>query len=480
MKQKSLGRNAFYNIIYKVLNVLFPMISMAYVSRVLMADGVGRTAAVNNNVSYFLIFASLGIPTYGLREVSKRRDNCCSRDKLFSELFLLNFILSLLTYVIFTVIIFNIDYFQTDIILYNIYGLTIILNIFNIDWLFQALEEYRYITLRSIIVKLVSIIFLFVFVKSKDDIYIYAFIQVMGTTGNYILNVLRLKSQVHFSCKYISFTPHIRPWLYMALGGVSAELYAKIDISMLDYLKGSIVVGYYANSQKIINMTITFLVAVTAVFMPRLSYLFENNKNEFNRLLKSGLELMITLSIPACIGMIAVSKPLVLTFLGNDFSNASVTVSILSLMIPLKCIGDIICYQVMMCASQEAILMKSYFFVMIVNLINNILLIPRFGAEGAAIASVISETSVFVYVFHFSRNYFNISGVRIVFMKTFACSLFMLLAIYMADLLRVPPYLELFSKLIVGIIVYILLCCFTKHEVVMKYSKILISIVRGS
>ena len=474
MRQKSLGRNAFYNIIYKVLNVVFPMISMAYVSRILLAEGVGRSAAVNNNVSYFLILASLGIPTYGLRELAKRRDNSCSRDKLFTELFLLNFILSLLTYVIFIVTIFNIDYFQADIILYNIYGLTIILNIFNIDWLFQALEEYRYITIRSTIVKLVSILLLFVFVKSKDDIYIYAFIQVMGTTGNYILNVLRLKSQVHISFRNIAFSPHIRPLLYMALGGVSAELYAKMDISMLDYLKSSVVVGYYTNSQKIINMSITFLVAITAVFMPRLSYLFEQNKSEFNRLLKTGLNLMITVSIPACIGMIAISKSLVLTFLGADFSDASVTVSILSLMIPLKCIGDIVCYQVMMCAGQEAVLMKSYFLVMIVNLINNILLIPRFGAEGASLASVISEALVFIFVFHFSKKYFKLSGTGTVFLKTIVCSLIMAVAIFMVGFLQIPLYLELFSKLMVGILVFMLSCFFTKHEVVIEYSKILI------
>ena len=472
---KSLGRNAFYNIVYKVLNVIFPMISMAYISRVLLVDGVGRTAAVNNNVSYFLIFASLGIPTYGLRELAKRRDNCSSGDKLFSELFLLNFILSLLTYLIFLAIIFNVDYFQEDVILYNIYGLTIILNIFNIDWLFQALEEYRYITVRSILVKLVSILSLFVFVKSKDDIYMYAIIQVMGTTGNYILNVLRLKSQVHISFRNITFGPHIRPLLYMALGGVSAELYAKMDISMLDYLKGSVVVGYYTNSQKIISTAITILVAITDVFMPRLSYLFEQNKTEFNRLLKTGLNLMITVSIPACIGMMIISKPLVSTFLGIDFFNASVTVSILSLMIPLKCIGDIICYQVMMCASQEAILMKSYFFVMIVNLINNILLIPRFGAEGAALASVVSEALVFIFVFHFSKNYFKLSGTGMVFIKTIICSLIMAVVIYMVGFLRMPPYLELFSKLIVGILTFLLSCCFTKQEVVLKYSKILVA-----
>ncbi len=471
MQNKSLSKNAFFNIMYKVLNIIFPVVSMAYVSRILLADGVGKIAAVSNNISYFMILATLGIPTYGVRELSKKRDELYSRDKLFCELFALNFILTIFTYLLFNIVLFSFAYFRKDIVLYEILGLTILFNIINIDWLFQACEEYKYITIRSTIVKVISIILLFLLVKTKEDIFLYAIIQVVATSGNNILNVIKMKFHIKISFKDLKLKKHFKPLIYMALGGFSTELYAKMDITMLDCMSESSVVGYYTNSQKIINLSITALVAATAVFMPRLSYLFEKNKIEFNRILKKGLELMISISIPSCIGLMLTSNLLVSIFLGNDFASASVTVSILSLMIPLKCVGDLVCYQVMMCAGQEALLMKSYFLTMIVNLINNIVLIPKFGAVGASIASVISEIVAFVFVLPYSKKYFEINDIHKVIIKTVICSIAMALTVFAISFTRMSPVLKFLLEGLVGISTFVLSSILFKHTVVLEYIK---------
>ena len=469
METKSLGKNAIYNIVYKVLNVIFPLVSTAYISRVLLADGVGRVAAVQNNVSYFLILATLGIPVYGLREIAKSRDSQKNTNAVFSELFSMNFILTISTYIIFNLIVWNSGYFKSEALLYAIFGLTILLNVFNVDWLYQGMEEYGYIALRSSIIKIVSIVLLIICVKSRDDIYIYAIIQVIAITGNYILNVIKSRSYVKFSLHGINIKRHIKPLVYLALCSVSTELYAKMDITMLDVMKTSDVVGYYTNSQKIINLIITTLVAVTAVFMPRLSYLFDKDKYEFNKLLKTGFDLMVSISIPSCIGLIIISKPLVLSFLGVDFYKAAFTVSILALMIPLKCVGDLICYQVMMCARQEALLMKSYFVTMIVNLVNNIILIPFWGAEGASIASVISEILSFSFVLIFSRKYFKIEGTRIVLSKTILCTIVMAIIIAPINQLSLSCYSKLILEGGIGVTAFLFACVFIKHEVILQY-----------
>ena len=469
MGNKSLGRNALYNIIYKVINVIFPLISTAYVARVLLADGVGRVSAVQNNVSYFLILATLGIPVYGLREIAKSKDELDNRSNLFSELFTLNFILTVLAFLLFNWLVFCNDYFKNEIVLYEIFGLTILLNTFNVDWLFYGLEEYGYIAVRSILIKTASFLLLVFFVKGQSDIYVYAIIQVVGITGNYFLNIIRCRKYVSFRLKKINLLKHIKPLLYLALCSVSTELYAKMDITMLDYLKTNDVVGYYANSQKIINLVVTTLVAVTAVFMPRLSYLFDKDKDEFNKILKVGFELMVVVSFPACIGLILISEPLVFSFLGSDFSRASVTVSILSFMVPLKCVGDLICFQVMMCAKQERLLMMSYFVTMVVNLINNLILIPKYGAEGAAIASVISEVLAFGFVFYFSRKYFKLHGVHKTIIKTIVCTIVMAAVIYPINLLQISDYLKLLIEVCVGIFTFVVACIVTKHAVVLQY-----------
>lgn len=271
----------------------------------------------------------------------------------------------------------------------------------------------------------------------------------------------------------MNISRHIRPLLYLALCSVSTELYAKMDITMLDYMKTSEIVGYYANSQKLINIIVTTLVAVTSVFLPRLSYLFDINRNKFNEILRSGFELMVTVSFPACAGLICISKPLVLALFGNDFNRASITVSILSFMIPLKCVGDLICYQVMVCAKQENILMESYFITMIVNLVNNLILIPKFGAEGAAIASVISEILAFCFVLRFSKKYFLLNSTHIVVVKTLVCTVIMCIAIIPFALLKISNIIVLLMEMVVGIVTFYLSSIVTKHEVVIHYTEII-------
>ena len=479
MKNKSLGINAIYNIIYKILSVIFPLISTAYVSRVLLADGVGKVAAVNNNVSYFLIFATLGIPVYGLREIAKKRENYSLRSKLFSELFTMNFILTIATYILFNIIIFTNDYFYSEIKLYVIFGFTILFNIFNVDWLFQGLEEYKYIATRSVAIKAISLILLYVFVKEKSDIYIYALIQVAALTGNYICNIAIVNNYVKFSMHDLNLKKHIKPLAYLALCSISTELYAKMDITMLDLMKGDEIVGYYTNSQKIVNLIVATLVAVTAVFMPRLSFLFDIDKDKFNKILKKGFDLMVTVSIPACASLCIISEPLVLSFLGDSFRMATVTLSILSFMIPLKCIGDLICFQVMMCARQESILMRSYVITMLVNLVNNFILIPRYGAEGASIASVISEILAFVFVLFYSREYFEIKNIKTILVKTIICTCIMCVILISINYFSLSCFIKLALDVIFGMTTFILSCFIIKHEVVLHYMELIKSKVKN-
>lgn len=469
MTRKSLGRNALYNIIYKVLSIIFPLISTAYVSRVLFADGIGRVNAVSNNVSYFLIFASLGIPTYGLREIAKRRDETPKRDKLFCELFSINALLTLFTYLVFNYLVFRSRIFAQEKTLYIIYGFTILLNVFNVDWLFQALEEYGYIAIRSSIVKIMSLIALFLLVKNKNDIYIYAAIQVIATTGNYLFNIYTSKHLINWGFDDLELKKHIKSLIYMALGGVSAELYAKMDITMLDIYKGNNVVGYYTSSQKIINLIITALVAITSVFLPRLSYLFGKDKKEFSKVIEMGAGLMITVSIPACVGLIFISKPLVVFFLGKTFSESAVTLAILSFMIPLKCIGDIVGYQVMICAKKEDFLMKCYFGTMVINLINNLLLIPKYSAVGASIASVISEFLTFIFVLSYSRKYFKLKGIRVIVNKTVFATFVMFIAMYGFSFVKANNVLKLLGDLLCALIAFILSGIIMKHDVITFY-----------
>ena len=181
-------KNAAFNIIYRILNVIFPLISAGYISRVLAPEGVGKVAYAQNIVSYFVMFAALGIPGYGIREVARCKDHPSQMNKLFSELVIVNLISTTVVIVAYYTFIFAV--FSENIVIYAVFGLELFLNCINIDWLYQGKEDYGYITIRSIVVKILSLLALVSFVKSQQDYVIYGFIICMGTGFNYFFNVL--------------------------------------------------------------------------------------------------------------------------------------------------------------------------------------------------------------------------------------------------------------------------------------------------
>lgn len=454
MKEKSLVTNAIFNIFYKLLNVLFPLISYMYLARVLLPEGIGKATAVQNNVSYFLILATLGIPAYGVREISKLRNNRKELNKTFSEILLLNGLFTFISCSLFIVMIIVLPLFNNDAKLYLIYGISVFINFINVDWLYQGLEEYGYIVIRSTVVKVLTIIALIVFVHDISDIYIYALISVLGTSGNYFFNILHCRKIVKFSLRDVRPRRHIKSLIYLALCTISTELYARMDLTMIGIMNTDTQVGYYTYAYRIINIVITFLVAVTAVFLPRLSFYFDTNREKFNDLIAFGFNLMFLISFPACVGLAYVAEPAVVILFGEEFRASAAILRILVLMIPLKCIGDIICYQVMMSAGKEAILMKSYFLVMIVNFINNVILIPRFEASGAAVASVISEILAFVFVFYFSQKVVKIQYEKMNICATLLGSCLIGIICFVIDKVVIDDYLKLFFSIILSVIIY--------------------------
>lgn len=455
MQGKSLIKNALFNIVYRTLNILFPIVSSAYVARVLLADGVGESSLVQNNVSYFVFLGSLGIPAYGVREIAKIQDNINSRNKLFSELMIINAILTFFSLFLFVLFLFHVNSTNDNIYLYMIYGISLILNFINVDWLYQGLEEYVYISVRSIIIKILSLIGVFLFVKKPSDIYVFAIISVLGVSGNYLFNIIHSRKIVKFVFRGLNIKQHIKSLVFLAMCCISTELYARMDITMLGVMKDDNVVGYYTYSQRIINLIITLMVATTAVFLPRLSYYYEKEKKEFNRLLSFGTNLMILLAIPATLGITLVSNDLVSVWLGNGFRPAGLCLKVLAWMIPLKCIGDLVCYQTMMCAKKEKFLMISYFVTMIINFINNIILIPWLGALGASIASLISEVLAFVIVLFYSRKYINVHIDRTNIISMISGCCLMTIILMLINYINMPEFLTLIISVLLGVFIFL-------------------------
>ena len=306
--QKSLAKNSIYNIIYTVANILFPFVTSIYVSRILLPVGVGKVASAQNIASYFVTLAALGLPSYGVREFAKVRDNKAERDKLFTELLLLNIISTTLAVVGFLVLVFINAGFTGEWALYGACGLAIFFNYLNIDWMYKGLEEYGYITGRSLAIKGISLLALFLFVKARQDYVAYALISSLATGGNYVFNVIHARKFVKIRLSGIKLIKHLKPVLSIACIIFLSSIYNKIDVTMLNMMATDESVGYYSYAQKTVNMVLTMANAVTAALLPRLSYYYENDREGFYRLLDKGFQILCLMTLPLAVGMALVAE----------------------------------------------------------------------------------------------------------------------------------------------------------------------------
>ena len=390
--KKSLTRNAAYNVIYRMLNVVFPLVSAAYIARVLAPEGVGKTASIHNIMSYFLMFATLGIPQYGTREIARRQDSQKEKNLLFTELLAANAILTAVSAAAYYVLVRLIC--PADAKIYYIFGLELLFNFINIDWFYQGEEEYAYITRRSILVKLLSLLALFLFVKDQEDCARYALILCMGAGCNHFFNIFHARKRISLVWRGLNLKRHLKPVLILMTSGVVASLYNKVDVTMLGWLTTDAAVGFYTNAHKVISLILGLVTAMSAVFFPRLSYAYQNNRSMYHQYVSSGVKIVLLLAVPGCLGLILVADLLSVVMFGGAFAPAATTLRILAIFMIIKGVGDILCYQAVISSGNEKKLIKSRVYAGAANVILNMFLIPKFAHDGAAVAAVISELIV--------------------------------------------------------------------------------------
>ncbi len=471
MEKKSLSANAIFNIGYRLLNAFFPLISITYVSRVLMPSGVGTVSYAQNIVSYFITFATLGMPLYGTREIARVRDDLDKRKKLFSELFIVNFITTICCISIYLLLIINIPSFYMQSKLYLACGLTIFFNLINVDWFYQGQEEYVYIALRNLITKLIALVLLFIFVKDRDDYIIYALISSLALGGNYIFNIFNIRKYIKFNIKDISLKKHWKPVFILGICVITMDLYNKIDITMLGIWSTDTHIGYYNNAQKVVMLGITLCTAISAVFLPRLSYYFISDKKAYNQIISNGLDVILFISLPCFIGIIQVAHNLIPLLFGESFIPAIATTKILAISIFLKSVFDILCYQVIITSGQDKKFIIPYLLATGINIVLNFFLIPSISQNGAAIATVISEVLVNILllftVLKIIRIRFNIKYLFKILISTICMSW----GASVVDGRFNSYFTNLLAQVTAGILIYFIVNLILKNELIIKIIK---------
>ena len=460
--------NSIYNVLYKVLNVFFPLISASYVSHILLASGVGKIASAQNIAQYFIIIASLGLPGYGTREIAKVRDSKEKTNKLFSELFIINLIPTLLCSLVYYSIVLVLPFFRNNDTLYFILGLNIVFNVINVDWYYQGTEEYKYIAVRSFVIKIVSLFLLFIFVRTENDCNIYATILVATTVGNYVMNIYNLyRKQVRFTNKNLCINKHIKPVFILLCTTLATELYTLLDTTMITFMCSEQSVAYYTNSVKIVRVLITAVSAIGGVLLPRLSYYKEHNMlNECNEIVSKVFYSMLFIFLPAGCGIILVSNELPVVLFGVTFAPSAITLRIVALLIYTLGVSNLFGTQVLLTFEQEKKLLICTIVGAVSNICMNLFLIPRYQQNGAAVASVISELFVTILSYLFAKKFIKLNlemkGICISFLGCIG----MVLSSVIIDRLTLDSLSCMIVKVLICVLVYLFLNIILKNPII--------------
>lgn len=470
MRQKSLVKNVIYNFIYTGLNLFFPLITSPYISRTLGASNLGKVNFATSIINWFVLFAVFGTTTYGVREVSKIRDDREKLNKLFSEIVIINGLLSLVVSIIYFFVVFSFDQFRSEIYLFLIMSLSIILNMFAIDWFYQGIEEYRYITIRSAIFKIISLICIFLFVKKSDHYVIYGLISVLAISLSGILNYVYSRRFVKLQFKDINPLRHIKSLRIFFMQTLIVSVYTNLDQTMLGFFIDTKSVAFMNRSKTVVNMAISASTAITNVTLPRASYYIENDKKKFRQLLGEVPNYILWITIPITVGSICLAPNIMYILGGPEFFEAITLLQIVALTIICSPLSGYLQSQVLVASGKEKIGLTCSIITSCMSLILNIIMIPKIGFIGAGIVQVISEISAVTMRYYVAKkklgyteiSFINKSSISYIFSAILMGAIVIFINNIMTNL-----FLAFIIGAAIGAIVYFAILILLKENVMM-------------
>ena len=470
MKEKSIVKNSVFYLIYQVFNVLFPFITGMYVARILLPEANGVVAYAFNISGYFSTLAFVGIPTYGLREISKVRYDQEKLSKLFSELVAINTISTAICGIAYLILILSVPDFRDKLPLYLITGGSILMNFLNISWLFEGLEEFKYISLRNIFFKGMCIVLLVLFVHSEKDYLRYALITVMGTAGNYILNVTYSRKFVKLTLKALNLKQHMKSIFALVSVNLAIELYSMVDTTMLGIFSQEVNVAYYTYAQRIERILLQVINSFTIVIVPRLALYYKEKKQaEFNELTSKTFETIIALGCPLIVGLSILAKDAVVLIYGEAFAQTGPVLRLLSMMLLISPIGYLLGSRMLLVTGHENKMVLCVGLGAVVNVIGNFLLIPPFAEIGAAVASIISELSVMIIYIIMGRKCYQLRGIGKDLGKILLGTVVMGAAVYFVGKVTDILLLKIIIQSFCGILLYFGITFLLKENMVYSY-----------
>lgn len=407
MKQEtSIRFNYAMNMIYTVSGMVFPLLIYPYAARTLGENGIGAVSFANSIVSFFGIFAQLGIPTYGIKACAEVRGDKEELSRVVHEILLINLITCGITYGAFFGALTVYPKFRQEKELFLVMSSVLFFNTIGVDWLYKGLEKYRYITCCTLFFKAVGLCAVFLLVRSSEDYVIYGGITILALAGSNTLNFWNLRKHIYLRpLGGYHFRRHFRMISVFMAMSVATTIYTNMDSAMLGIMRGSGENGYYDVAVKTKNILVSVVVSLGNVLLPRMSfYISSHREKEFQRMGKRALRFILVLSIPLSMYFLLFAGAAVRLLAGEGFAPSVRTMQVMMPALVFIGMTNVMGIQMMVPLGRERQVLRSEIAGAAVNLVLNCFLIPRFGCLGAAIGTLAAEIAVFLVQVFFLGN----------------------------------------------------------------------------
>ncbi|WP_390410510.1 flippase [Lacticaseibacillus jixiensis] len=460
-------KNFFWNAGYQIFILIVPLVTIPYVNRILGPVQIGINAYTNSIAQYFILAGSLGISIYGNREIAYHKDNVAERSQVFWELAILRLA---------TTFIASIAYFALIGIMnrYKIFFLAqsvIVVGMgFDISWYFQGVEKFGIIVIRSTLVRILSLVAIFVFVRKQSDLAIYILIVALSQTLGYLTLIPYLRGEIiRPNWKMLSFRRHIFPAIALLVPQVATQLYLQLNKTMLGVIDNVASSGYYDNADKIIKLILALVTATGTVLLPHVANRFaKGDKAGVQKALHVSIHIILLMAFPLAAGLVVVARPLTILFFSQKFLPVQSLIQIESLVIIFIGVSNAVGVQYLLPTNQVSQYTRSVVYGSAVNIILNIPMIIYWGARGAVVGTVISEAVVTIYQLLVVRDQLNI---RVLFRETWkycVASLIMFIGIFPLRFFHISLVKLLILEVVFGGIIYFFILIILRPHFLLK------------
>ena len=405
---KNVIKNYFYNAGYQILLIILPIITTPYLSRVLGAERMGTYSYTNSITQYFILFGCIGLNLYGQREIAYTQNNEKKINSVFWELLFIRAIsLSVSIIIFYFTLVVNSKYNY----IFLIQTLDLFASLIDISWLFQGLEDFKHVTIRNFIVRIICVILVFIFVKNSSDlskyVLIYSSTLLIGNLSIWLMKPKFIKFNLNI---HLNLKKHVRPVLMLFLPQIATSLYTVLDKTMLGLLcNDNSEVAFYEQAQIIVKALMVLIVSLSTAMMPRIANLYKNNKLVLvNEYMNKSMKFVFFLSFAFIFGLSAIAPGFVPWFYGNEFLDVINNIQIMSPIILFISLSNVFGNSYLLAINRQKEYTISIITGCVFNIIFNFILIPILSSKGASIATVIAESIVAFIQLEFVKSDFNI------------------------------------------------------------------------